>query len=208
MKIREKIWVLTSNLGRDGNSFSRREKTKKWGWHEKGFAHLYTLSLNKIMKTNFLLTSFPPRPATFCTRRSPSPAWSWCRAAPGSLQTVSRYPPSSRWARSPGCWPWPEAGSAAGCSGSLSLPAGPPGQLSAVGGEMKHRSRCESSFFHDGRVHRCMWEWTCQAELGLELDLKSLQGSLKLVDLTSGGLKGLCAGCHLLVKLIKLGENV
>lgn len=72
---------------------------------------------------------------------------------------------------------------------------------------MKPGSRYESSFFHYGRVHRCMWEQTCQAELRLELDLKSLQGSLKLADLTSGGLKGLCAGCHLLVKFIKLGEN-
>lgn len=51
-----------------------------------------------------------------------------------------------------------------------------------------------------------MWEWTCQAELGLKLNLKSLQGSFKLTDLTSGGLKGLCAGCHLLVKFIKLGD--
>lgn len=36
-----------------------------------------------------------------------------------------------------------------------------------------------------------MWGLTYQAELGLQLNLKRLQGPFELVDLTSGGLKGL-----------------
>lgn len=45
-----------------------------------------------------------------------------------------------------------------------------------------------------------------QAELGLQLNLKRLQGPLELRDLTSGGLEVLCAGCHLLVQVIKLED--
>lgn len=49
-----------------------------------------------------------------------------------------------------------------------------------------------------------MWALNYQAELRLQLNLKGLQGPLELGDLASGGLKGLCAGCHLLVQLVKL----
>lgn len=55
----------------------------------------------------------------------------------------------------------------------------------------------------DGSVARCL---THQAELGLQLDLERLKGSLELVDLRSGGLKILCARRHLLVQLVELGD--
>ena len=45
-----------------------------------------------------------------------------------------------------------------------------------------------------------------QALLGLQLDLQGLQGPLQVVDLSAGGLEGLCAGCNLLVEFVKL-EN-
>lgn len=46
-----------------------------------------------------------------------------------------------------------------------------------------------------------------QAELGLQLDLQGLQGSLQLTDLGFGGLEKLCAGCHLLVEVVKLEDG-
>lgn len=46
-----------------------------------------------------------------------------------------------------------------------------------------------------------------QADLGLQLNLQGLQGPLEVIDFTAGGLEGLCAGCHLLVQLVKLEEN-
>lgn len=154
--------------------------------------------------TNNSLTLYLLHPAVSCTQRSPSPAWSWCPAESGIPWPASRCPPSSGWAHSPESWPWPGAGSTAGCSGTLSLPVGPPRQISVQ--EKKHRRRYENGVFHSGHVHVCMWGLTYQAELGLQLNLKRLQGPLELVDLTSGGLKGLWAGCHLLVQVVKLED--
>lgn len=52
-----------------------------------------------------------------------------------------------------------------------------------------------------------IWDVSYQANLGLQLNLQGLQGPLELVDLTVRGLEGLCAGCHLLVQLVKLEDN-
>lgn len=51
-----------------------------------------------------------------------------------------------------------------------------------------------------------LWDVPYQANLGLQLYLQGLQGPLELVDLTARGLEGLCAGCHLLVQLVKLED--
>lgn len=55
-------------------------------------------------------------------------------------------------------------------------------------------------------MHLRGWGLNYQVDLGLQLNLKRLQCSLKLADLTSGRLEGLCAGRHLLAQLVKLED--
>lgn len=75
-------------------------------------------------------------------------------------------------------------------------------KINEINVKILHENVCCSFFY----VHLCMWDLPYQAELGLQLNLQGLQAPLELVDLTARGLEGLCAGCHLLVQVVKLED--